>query len=38
VLINLTGLGLVVAGAHLVGWFKSAPWSAPRRAGNLTDQ
>ncbi len=41
-LINMAGLGLVVAGAHLVGWFKSAPWSASRRAGNpsgnLTDQ
>jgi hypothetical protein len=41
-LINMAGLGLVVSGAHLVGWFKSAPWSASRRAGNpsgnLTDQ
>lgn len=41
-MINLAGLGLVVAGAYLVGWFKSAPWSAPRRAGspapNLTHQ
>ena len=38
VLINLTGLGLVVAGAHLVGWFKSAPWSAPRPVAALTHQ
>jgi hypothetical protein len=33
--INLAGLALVVAGAHLVGWFKSAPWSGPRRTGSL---
>ena len=31
-LVNLAGLACVVLAAMVVGWFKSAPWSAPRAA------
>ena len=28
--INLAAIGLVIATAYVVGWFKSNPWLAPR--------
>lgn len=31
-LVNIVGLTCVVAAAIIVGWFKSAPWAAPRVA------
>lgn len=30
ILVNMAGMGLVVAVAYLVGWFKGQPWRQPR--------
>jgi len=32
-LVNLFGLGTIVAVAYLVGWYKSEPWRRPRSSG-----
>jgi hypothetical protein len=37
-LVNVIGLGLIVAGAHLVGWFKSSPWAGPGSKATITHQ
>ncbi|MCX7325734.1 MAG: OpgC domain-containing protein [Hyphomicrobiales bacterium] len=35
--VNLAGLALIIAGAHAIGWFKSAPW-AKVSGKQITDQ
>ncbi len=37
-LVNLAGIALVIAGAYVAGWFRSAPWSRPRAVTAITHQ